>query len=106
VLVDVRIATRDNFVHMPRRYVDEDEDWEGAEDDAEGPDASDVGDEDDEDDTIPCPHCGKSVYEQAQRCPHCGQYFSDEAVASRKPLWVFITALVLAGLLLFLAFRV
>ena len=33
---------------------------------------------DDDDTTVPCPHCGKDVYEDAERCPSCGNYLSRE----------------------------
>ena len=45
-------------------------------------------------DEIPCPNCGKPVYEDAPRCPHCGQYTSDvDAPARMKPLWIVIGTL-------------
>ncbi len=44
-------------------------------DEREYPDPSDQ-DDSDETDTIPCPHCGESVYEQAEWCPKCGKYLS------------------------------
>ena len=34
--------------------------------------------------TIDCPHCGKEIYEDAERCPHCERYLSDEDAARRK----------------------
>jgi predicted nucleic acid-binding Zn ribbon protein len=71
---------------------DSDDDSEAE--DPEAPDASDRT-EDDEDefaDTIPCPHCGKPIYEQAEICPHCGKYISSEEVRSRKPIWFIVAA--------------
>jgi hypothetical protein len=52
--------------------------------------------EDDEegDDTVPCPYCGKDVYEGAERCPYCAHYLSQEdAPARRQPWWIIFGAL-------------
>jgi predicted nucleic acid-binding Zn ribbon protein len=50
--------------------------------------------DDDEDfaDTGPCPSCGKPVYEDADVCPNCGHYITQDEFASRKPLWIILTA--------------
>lgn len=71
---------------------DEEDDWES--------DETAPWDEDDTDETFPCPHCGKSVYEDAEWCPHCDQYLSaEEQAANRKPLWMWIiVALLIASL--------
>jgi len=95
---------------MSKRYL-EHEAWDDDEDDGdfdEHPYDEDPTDEDRDDDfeaddendeTDPCPHCGASVYYDAEQCPHCGEYLSrEDAPASGKPLWLVITALVLAGL--------
>jgi predicted amidophosphoribosyltransferase len=42
----------------------------------------------DEDETMPCPHCQASIYDDAERCPECGLYLSREDNTSRKPWWV------------------
>ena len=53
-------------------YDDEDEDDDDEVDDREDPDPSDQDASDDEDeDTLPCPFCGKPVYEGADVCPYC-----------------------------------
>jgi predicted nucleic acid-binding Zn ribbon protein len=58
--------------------------WNDDEDDGNG----------DEDATIPCPHCGRPIYEESQRCPYCGDYISDEdAAAAHKPWWIIVGAL-------------
>ena len=66
-------------------------------------------DEDDTDEAV-CPHCGADVYDDADRCPKCGQNIvkgrdpESQWPASRPawPMWVIITALVLAiAILLF-----
>jgi uncharacterized paraquat-inducible protein A len=47
--------------------ADEDpEDWEYPDD------------EDDDDETMSCPHCRASIYDDAERCPKCGSYLSRE----------------------------
>jgi rRNA maturation protein Nop10 len=46
---------------------------------------------DDEDATIPCPHCGADVYDDAEQCPACGQYLLDaDAPAAGRPWWIVI----------------
>jgi hypothetical protein len=50
--------------------------------------------DDDGVETVPCPHCGEAVYEEAERCPHCEAYLSEEdAPPARKPWWVVAGAL-------------
>jgi hypothetical protein len=47
--------------------------------------------DDDRDATIPCPHCGAEIYDDAEQCPACGEYLSDEdAPAARRPWWILI----------------
>lgn len=70
----------------------------------EDPDESDV-DENDEADTRPCPYCGKQVYEHAELCPHCKSYISFENTASRRPLWIWITGIVLLAAMIYAAIR-
>jgi len=63
--------------------VDEDE-WDDDEDDGG----------EDEDATIPCPHCGRPIYEDSERCPYCGDYVSDhDAAPARKPWWIILGTL-------------
>ncbi|WP_435018363.1 zinc ribbon domain-containing protein [Tundrisphaera sp. TA3] len=63
------------------RLVHDDEDWEDDEGEAEaGKD----------DETIPCPHCRRPVYEDAEQCPHCRRYLSIEDAPRRKPWWVVV----------------
>jgi hypothetical protein len=52
---------------------------------------------DDRDDTIPCPHCGEAVYEEAERCPRCATYLSEEDAPVRNPWWVVVGALAVLG---------
>jgi hypothetical protein len=50
---------------------------------------------DDDDTTIPCPHCGAEIYDDAERCPECGEYLSHEnaPTTSNKPWWIVIGVL-------------
>ena len=52
-------------------------------------------DDDDEDDdlTVPCPHCRRPVYEDAERCPACGRYLSAEDAPWRRPWWLVVGVL-------------
>ncbi len=60
-------------------------------DDEEYPDPDEA---DDETDTIPCPQCGKAIYEDVDRCPYCGQ---DVVPATNpwlgRPLWWIVLGL-------------
>jgi hypothetical protein len=68
---------------MPRE-LDDDDDW--AEESAE-----DWGDDDDDAETVPCPHCRREVYEDAERCPNCGRYISaEDAPRQAKPWWIIV----------------
>src|SRR5262249_13446496 len=46
------------------------------------------------DDTVPCPYCGRPVYEDAERCPYCENYISSEDAPSRRPWWIVAVAMV------------
>ena len=50
----------------------------------------DVGEASDEDETLPCPHCGANVYEDAPQCPQCGNYitFSTNPWNGRPWWWI------------------
>ncbi len=81
---------------MNDRWDDEQDAWDDPNDDL---------DDDSEDDdfaagvvvvpvvaseTVPCPACGASVYEDAIRCPVCGEYVSHSAhwTAGRPWWWI------------------
>jgi len=92
----------------PRRdsydeWDDDDRDWsEHAYDEDRDDEFDGVDEDEDDDETVPCPHCRRLVYEDAERCPHCGSYLSrEDAPREAKPLWVVATVLVvLAAILL------
>ena len=90
------------------RY-DEPEDEED-DTDAPGPDDRDLPDPsdtdtpgDETDDTVPCPYCGREVYESAERCPHCGSYVSDEDAPRRRRPWWLVAGVVLCLAIVLLA---
>lgn len=69
---------------MPRYPDDDDDDDFGDESD------EDYGDDEDAE-TVPCPHCGADVYENAEQCPRCGKYLSaEDAPPSRPRGWVAV----------------
>ena len=81
---------------MAYRDAPYDEDDEANLDDREEPDEADT----DPDgrlgaDLVPCPYCGKAVYEEADVCPHCGSFIVAERVTSKRPWWVVAAAIVL-----------
>jgi len=49
----------------------------------------------DDSETVPCPHCGKQIYEEVQQCPYCKYFVTEhDKIVGRKPLWFTITAFV------------
>jgi DNA-directed RNA polymerase subunit RPC12/RpoP len=71
----------------------DDEPDESEENAAEFPDESDMDSDDHDEDTetIPCPACGKPIYDQTERCPYCGQYVTTRF---RPPMWVIVGAVI------------
>jgi hypothetical protein len=68
-------------------FEDDDEDWY---DDDDAPDDGDP---------VPCPECGKPVYDFLDRCPACGYWLSESDVRTRragmsKPSWLRTTAII------------
>jgi hypothetical protein len=51
--------------------------------------------------TVPCPACGREIYEEADACPYCGEYVAfDAPPAAGKPWWFWLgLALCLAVML-------
>ena len=71
--------------------------------DNEEPDAYDIDDEvddDPEDDQLPCPSCGRMIFDDTDRCPHCGDWVMPLAAASSRGTWVWWTALALVIVML------
>lgn len=63
-------------------------------DNASGEDADNTSGED-ADATVPCPHCGADIFDDAERCPKCGKYLSrEDSPATHKPLWVVAGAVI------------
>jgi len=76
------------MVEAEDEFIDE----EGDEDDLTETDESSTP-------TVPCPACGKDVYEDADRCCHCGQYITHAAEHPSRLWWYVAFALVAAGIL-------
>ena len=73
------------------RRTDEDMEWD---DDESGESESDAWSDEEEEPTVPCPYCGREIYEDAPQCPYCQQYIvDDDAAPSRKPWWIVIGVL-------------
>jgi predicted nucleic acid-binding Zn ribbon protein len=86
-------ASRQRRIVMARQIARQ---WESDDDEWPGDDSElDEGDENQDDEpTIPCPYCGRAIYEDAPQCPYCQQYISeDDAPPSRKPWWVILGVL-------------
>ena len=75
------------------------EDDEAELDEREDPDDSDVDDREDSE-TLPCPFCGRPVYEAADVCPHCRNFISFEGASPRKPWWFVAVVVTLVVALL------
>jgi hypothetical protein len=66
----------------PNHDFDDDED-DDAEDDADEPA------------TIPCPHCGAEVFDDAEQCPSCGSWFvRDRRPLTGRPSWFVVLGFV------------
>ncbi|MBY0589574.1 zinc-ribbon domain-containing protein [bacterium] len=62
-------------------------DW----DDEEEHDESSEFDSNEDDGTVPCPNCGKEMYEDSPRCPYCGEYVTHVAPSVvRSSPWMMI----------------
>lgn len=72
--------------------------------DDEEPEAYDIDDEIDDDpeyDQLPCPSCGRMIFDDTDRCPHCGDWVMPLATAaSRRVTWAWWTALALVIVML------
>ena len=56
--------------------------------DREAPDPADTdGDDGADADVMPCPFCGRDMYDGADVCPHCGNFVSAGDAPRRLPLW-------------------
>ena len=77
---------------MPEHDLFDEDDvnsWQESEDEFE---------DDDELETVPCPYCGKPVYEEAERCPACENYLSREDAPLRFSPWFALGVLVCLGI--------
>ncbi|HUY93083.1 MAG TPA: zinc ribbon domain-containing protein [Pirellulales bacterium] len=75
--------------------MDRDEDFEDDDfdDDWEAPEPDDR--DDDELELLPCPACGKLIYEEAEACPYCGEYVTHSTSAlAGKPIWYLALAII------------
>jgi len=61
--------------------------------------------DDDSTETVPCPHCGADVYEEAVQCPVCGTYitFRTGVWAGRPGWWIVLAVLGLVATIFALA---
>jgi len=60
--------------------------------------------DDDFSETLPCPNCGKEIYEDAERCPYCGEYvvFTNSQWVGRPLWWILLGILgILATIVVF-----
>jgi len=80
---------------MTRRndHFDEDE-WSDEDESDE--------DFDEEPDEVPCPACGRTVYEDAPKCPHCGEWITPGSGAERRSRTWFWPIIVVVLILLIL----
>ncbi|HEX4000548.1 MAG TPA: hypothetical protein VHX65_18510 [Pirellulales bacterium] len=82
---------------MPR--YDSEEEWhDDYQDDADDADDDSSADEP----TIPCPHCGHEIHEDAWRCPHCENYISAEDAPRVRKSWFIILGTILTLVLIYM----
>jgi hypothetical protein len=77
---------------------DEDDDWwkRGRSPDDEFDDENEEDDADGET-TIPCPHCGEDVFDNAEQCPACGMWLiADRRPLTGRPRWFVVLGVVVA----------
>ena len=68
-------------------------------------DDDDVDEADDDEiaEQVPCPECGRLIYEDTQQCPHCGQWVVVSSGGSRKSLgYIVIVVVILIAIGLFI----
>ena len=88
-----------------KRDFDDDDDWDSPDDDIDNEIDDEAGSDAEDDETIPCPYCGRSIHEEAERCPYCGRYLSDiDAPPPRRPLWIAVGVLVCLVIVQFWSF--
>jgi len=84
---------------MPSLDTDDDDEYD--DDDAESMD-----DSGDDDPTVPCPSCGRPLYDDAPACPACGMFVTAEDFRhDRRPMWVVATALLCVAMAAWFALR-
>ena len=82
--------------------LQDDRDDEEVDDDHEDPDSLDQDAEDDPDAmTVPCPHCGADVFDEADVCPRCGNFILHEDQRNKhRPVWLMIAVIVCLAIVL------
>ena len=62
----------------------------------------DIDDANEIDETIPCPSCQRSIYEDVDQCPHCGEWIIAHATSDvrRRTVWIVTSFLALLAILL------
>lgn len=74
------------------------------EEDRDLPQEGDLADDEMGGDVVPCPSCGREVYEDAERCPHCGDWITPRAGGPLPWVWVVAALLALAGMVVITIF--
>ena len=75
--------------------------WRDHEDEFGDEVDADPENEDAENDELPCPSCGRMLYDDTDRCPHCGDWVMPLAAgAGGRGTWIWWTALILAVVVL------
>ncbi|MCB9850782.1 MAG: hypothetical protein H6817_08765 [Phycisphaerales bacterium] len=75
------------------------DDVDDIHDDVDDLDVDDLGD--DENETLPCPSCGRAVYEDVDKCPYCGDWITPLSDHHTRPNWARIVGVLLVAALLF-----
>ena len=77
-----------------------DDDEDGYEDDEDESEDGDLDDYGDDTETLPCPSCGFTVYEDSPWCPSCGQYVtfdSGSGAWNGRPKWWIVLGILGVG---------
>ena len=80
------------------------EGWDEGEWSEEDSAASEWEESEDSLDTLPCPECGETIFEDSEQCPHCGEYILCSSFGSGgirdKPWWWILIGI--GGIIAFL----
>lgn len=55
--------------------------------------------EDESETEVPCPHCGRAIYEDSVQCPYCHFYVEEDLAGAERSWWHSLTRVTAVTLL-------